>query len=145
MFYYTIVMKKAIVIVVAILALSWILIGCSHDSPSKPKEMRAGAIFFSNESPNSLILSRYVQTHDGHTSSREVNRSVYIHTRYQLTNIFDGTRSFPGGDRVTVYFYSPSHNPYDPTPEYSGDVAFTVDGQTIVKVLGRDMYELSGN
>jgi hypothetical protein len=52
---------------------------------------------------------------------------------------------FPGGDRVTVYFYSPSYNPYDPTPNYSGDVAFTVNGETIVKIHGRDQYELSGN
>lgn len=138
-------MKKPIVMVMAALAFFWILFGCSHDSPSKPKEFRAGAIFFSNESPNSLILSRYVQTHDGRTSSQEVNRSIYIHTRYQLTNLFDGTRIFPGGDRVAVYFYAPSYNPYDPTPMYSGDVSFTVDGQTIVKVHGRGMYELGGD
>lgn len=143
--YYINYMKKLIVMASVILALSWIIPGCSHDSPSKPKEMRSGAIFFSNESPNSLILSRYVQTHNGRTSSQEVNRSIYVNTRYQLTNLFDGTRIFPGGDRVAVYFYLPSYNPYDPTPIYSGDVSFTVDGQTIVKVHGRGMYELGGD
>jgi hypothetical protein len=138
-------MKKTTVIFVALSLLTFIMAGCSHDSPAKPREMKPGAIFFLNESPTSLVLSRYVQTHDGRTSSQEVNRSVYVHSRYQLTNLFDGTRTFPGGDRVAVYFYAPSYNPYDPTPEYTGDIAFTVDGQTIVKVIGRGMYDLSGD
>jgi hypothetical protein len=138
-------MKISGMIGVVFMVLMEVLSSCSHNSPTTPQQLRSGAIFFSNESPSSLILTRYVQTHDGHTSSRDVNRSVYIHTRFQLTNIFDGTRTFPGGDRVAVYFYSPSHNPYDPTPEYTGDITFTVNGQTIVKVLGHDLYELSGN
>jgi hypothetical protein len=138
-------MKRVVPIVVLSLVFLGIITSCSHKSPSESPALRDGSIYFSNESPTALVLARYIQTHDGRTNSREINRSIYVHTRYQLSNLFDGTHMFPGGDRVTVYFYSPSYNPYDPTPNYSGDVAFTVNGETIVKIHGRDQYELSGN
>jgi hypothetical protein len=138
-------MKRFVGILAVFMGLIPFWANCSHHSPSQPEILRDGTIFFSNESPNSLVLSRVVQTHDGRTISRDMNTSVYTHTRYQLTNLFNSTRTFPGGDRVAVYFYSPSYNPYDPNPLYSGDISFTVNGTTVVKILGRDRYELSGN
>jgi hypothetical protein len=138
-------MKKALIIAGVCLAYIAIMAGCSHNSPTQTPILKDGAIYFSNESPTALVLTRVIQTHNGHVYNRDINRSIYAHTRYQLSNLVDGTRTFPGGDRVTVSFYSPSLNPYDPTPNYSGDVAFTVNGETIVKIHGRDQYELSGN
>jgi hypothetical protein len=131
------------------LLLSFVLFtSCSHNkinnsTPSQPPIPQGGRVSILNNSEVSIRIAGYIQQRGSQTQQVQLWVHIFPGQDFILHNIIDPGESqlFPGGDKLTLVYYSDEPDPNNPTqPLFQQTVVLTVDGNLLIHVKNGGLY-----